>query len=430
MVETPGAQLWVKRFNGVGNADDNPSLLAVSPDGTKVFVTGYGYGLDFDYETVAYDAASGTELWRRNYNGPVNSKDVAYALVVSPDSTKVFVGGESNGFTESDYATVAYDAATGAELWVSRHDGTGHLEDGIRSAGVSSDGSKVFVTGYSKNEDSGEGMETIAYDATTGAELWLSRYQGGAVGTSIGVSGDGTTVFVTGAPNYATVAYEATTGTELWASFYNGPGGGSAYSLGLSPDGARVFVTGQSQGIPNYEYATVAFDASTGAQLWAQRYQGPDVGEDIAYSLEVAPDGARVFVTGKSYGGPETDLDYATIAYDATTGTELWVRRYDGATAVTTDPSVDAAAEVGVSPEGTEVYVTGVSRGMDTIAYDSATGATLWGRRYPSGAVIGAAGVGGVSLGVSPDGAKLFVTGIGVVPGAESDYITIAYSTG
>ena len=35
-----GAQLWVARYSGPGYRGDDPSSMAVAPDGTKVFVTG------------------------------------------------------------------------------------------------------------------------------------------------------------------------------------------------------------------------------------------------------------------------------------------------------------------------------------------------------------------------------------------------------
>ena len=114
---TPGEQLWVKRYNGPGNAgngDDNAFALGVSPDGSTVFVTGSSTGSTFftDYATVAHDASTGKLLWVRRYNGPGNSDDFANALGVSPDGSTVFVTGDSAGSTGlSDYATVAYSAS-------------------------------------------------------------------------------------------------------------------------------------------------------------------------------------------------------------------------------------------------------------------------------------------------------------------------------
>jgi hypothetical protein len=83
-----------------------------SPDGSTVFVTGWvasGQRGD-DYATVAYDAATGVREWGRRYNGPNDSGDVAHAVAVSPDGSRVFVTGYSGGVqTGSDYATVAYE---------------------------------------------------------------------------------------------------------------------------------------------------------------------------------------------------------------------------------------------------------------------------------------------------------------------------------
>ncbi|MBI4728785.1 MAG: hypothetical protein HY775_04700, partial [Acidobacteria bacterium] len=92
---------------------------------------------------------------------------------------------------------------------------------------------------------------------------------------------------------------------QLWEARYNGPGNpyDLATSLAVSYDGARVYVTGVSRGSGSYsDYATLAYDASSGAKLWEARYNGPGNSFDVARSLAVSPDGARVYVTGESYG--------------------------------------------------------------------------------------------------------------------------------
>ena len=58
------------------------------------------------------------------YDGPASSRDLVRSLAVSRDGSTVFVTGESLGVgTGYDYATVAYDAARGDEIWTTRHDG-------------------------------------------------------------------------------------------------------------------------------------------------------------------------------------------------------------------------------------------------------------------------------------------------------------------
>lgn len=52
----PGRELWVARYGRHGS-DDGASSVAVSPDGSTVFVTGAsGRVSDGDYITVAYRA--------------------------------------------------------------------------------------------------------------------------------------------------------------------------------------------------------------------------------------------------------------------------------------------------------------------------------------------------------------------------------------
>src|SRR5947208_2246880 len=95
----PGSQLWVAREESPGSFFQAPKAVGVSADGTKVFVTGQyaQFGGNF-YGTFAYDAATGKRLWFQFYpRVTAHPDDHANALVVSPDGTRVFVTGESLG---------------------------------------------------------------------------------------------------------------------------------------------------------------------------------------------------------------------------------------------------------------------------------------------------------------------------------------------
>jgi hypothetical protein len=158
----------------------------------------------------------------------------------------------------------------------------------------------------------------------------------------------------------------------------------------------------------------MAYDAATGARLWTRRYDG--VG---GVALGVSPDGTQVFVTGSI--GPH----YATAAYDATTGAELWTRRYKDAENV----DGEIAVALGVSADGTEVFVTGWGSGsattredIETVAYGAATGTRLWKTAYDSARSDEV-----FALGVSPDGSRVFVTGVTTRWARPDDYLTVAY---
>lgn len=433
-----GARLWVKRYNGPGNGGDGAMSVAVGPGGGTVFVTGTSMGstTGYDYATVAYSVATGARLWVARYNGPANGEDDAQSVAVSPDGSTVFVAGTSRGPTANgDYATVAYNAATGAQRWVKRYNGPGNGSDQVASLAVSPDGGTVFVTGSSQGIGPGGDYATIAYGAATGAQRWVSRYNGPGNRTdgaeSVAVSPNGAAVYVTGyssgttsGDDYATAAYSAATGAQRWVRRYNGPANGedSAESVAVSPSGATVYVTGTSPGNTSHgDYATAAYTAATGAQRWVKRYNGPGNGQDYASAVTVSPAG-RVFVTGTS-PGTTSNADYATVAYRAT-GARLWVRRYNGP-----GNGTDTATSM-VSPGNGKVYITGISWGgpatrndYATVGYDVFTGTRLWAQRYN-----GPASSGDYAFSVTARGGRVFVTGGSEGATSGLDYASVAYN--
>ena len=434
------APLWARRYDGPGSDNDRATALGVSPDGSTVFVTGSSPGSsgDDDYATMAYDAVTGKRLWERRYDGPRNLGDDARAVAVSPEGSTIFVTGRSGTSSgRTDYATVAYRAGSGIRLWTARYDGGADGRDDAASAiAVTPDGESVFVTGRSGTKWK-RSYATVAYDAGTGAERWASRYTGPDGGgyldgaSALAVSPDGSTIFVTGSSSgagwtdYATVAYDAASGAELWAERYNGPGNeyDGAVALGVMPDGSGVFVTGSSTGtLGDWNFATVLYDSGTGAQVWARRFDGPNNATDQATEADVSPDGSRIFVTGwSSYGNGS--YNYATVAYTAN-GVEQWSRRYDGPA-----NDLDAPGGLGVARDGSSVFVTGTTAtstgdAFGTIAYDAATGVQLWVARYERPG-SGYVSVGGLE--VSPDGRSLYVAGSTHEAPDGDDYATLAY---
>jgi len=69
--------------------------VAAGPGGRSVFVTGTTVGATKNYATVAYNAATGVPRWVRRYNGPASSADSANSLAVSLGGSAVFVTGTS-----------------------------------------------------------------------------------------------------------------------------------------------------------------------------------------------------------------------------------------------------------------------------------------------------------------------------------------------
>ncbi|MEK9138360.1 MAG: hypothetical protein AAB393_14640, partial [Bacteroidota bacterium] len=98
---------------------------------------------------------------------------------------------------------------------------------------------------------------------------------------------------------------------------------------------------------------------------WAKRYNGPANDLDGALAIAV-DDSGYVYVTGGSLG-VGTNLDYATIKYDAS-GDSLWVRRFNSG------PNIFDLGWDLLPDDSANLYVTG---GSATLKYDR-LGTLLW----------------------------------------------------
>ncbi|MCI0532186.1 MAG: SBBP repeat-containing protein [candidate division Zixibacteria bacterium] len=160
-----GDSLWVRRYNGPGNNIDQANDIAVDMNG-NVFVTGHSLGSGglLDYATIKY-SPSGDTLWVRRYNGTANGNDQAHALVLD-DSGNVFVTGYSAGSgTFADYVTIKYSPG-GDSVWKDIYNGTGNGSDIATDLALDSAGN-IYVTGYSAGVGTGSDFATIKYSPCT-----------------------------------------------------------------------------------------------------------------------------------------------------------------------------------------------------------------------------------------------------------------------
>ncbi len=446
---SPGHRLWAQIYDGPANSRDGAAAIAVNPDSSAVYVTGSSLSnlVGQDAVTVAY-APDGTRLWTSRYDGPSHFDDGAVDIGVSPDGTMVFITGQTSGPSSSQILVLAYKATNGDRAWSTRI-GSQLLFDEVGALAVSPDGSVVFVTGVRRYFDDTD-IRTIALDASTGSVLWSRRYEGTfhqpSRATDLQVSPDGSLVVMvgwveTGGPGLnpadsVAVAYDVATGTRRWINRYDGNAHGDDRSFGveIDPDGSVYVATASASLTNDLDYLTLAYDSVTGSELWRQRYNGPQNGADEPSAIGLSPDGAQVFVTGRSIrsiSGSVHVYDYATLAIDAATGHRVWVKRYDAGIGGSDEP-----VDLGVSPDGSKVFVTGTSEGVingvssatdfATVGYDAATGARLGLQRYngPCNFLDRAIG-----LALSPDGSKVYVAGRTdcLDPDTSGDFATVAY---
>lgn len=268
------------------------------------------------------------------------------------------------------------------------------------------------------------------------AERWVARrgYPENAYGTHLALSPDERTLFVAGSVTTRLVnqdmlvaAHDATTGALLWEDRYDGPGGphDRARRVLVSPDGATVYVVGGGCMAPttaeinctsNYDVLVVAYDARTGARRWERAHGGP--GEQQPMDAALSPDGTALLIAGYSspVAGPSNQRDALALSLDVTDGRLRWSDTWAGAGG---GEDIGIAVKIdGMGRAFVAGTASGAASGLDALVlgYDP-TGARLLERTLDGGA---SADDRGANLVAGPDG-QLFVVGFARQAGAASN---------
>lgn len=431
------------------DCSDDPADQVIGPDAVYLTGTTVCSGTEvWDILTIAVDF-DGTLLWTARHEGSVYNRHEGFGIAISPDGSTVYVAGADDNGEDTDWIVLAYDAATGESRWDTRYDGPAGDDDEAWVLAPSADGERVYVAGFDRRPKDPGGQDvdivTASLDAVTGAIDWTARFssESGWVDHPRGIGIDGDRIVVTGSSillgqkqDLVTLALrddrENHRAEPLWTDTYDGGDWdqpavpclrrrSGPFSCGLmgtvAVAGDTAVITGTSYIEPTTDdavWSTIAYDVATGERRWL-REQGDPEYQNMANAVAASPDGGTVYVTGFENDDLLFDGigDAVTVAYDAATGETRWEANQ-------ALPAVEDVAGFGLAVTEDDVYMTGeidywvaaeLPR-IDTlvVAYDAATGTRDWVARHNRyedrrGGLGGSDGASWAA--VTPDGSRL-----------------------
>ena len=401
---------WVRRYDGAAHLGADATGLAVDSNG-DIIVAGVSLATDstFDWVTIKY-LPNGETAWVRTSDFDYGKRKPS-GLGVDVQGN-VYISGSNN---EGRMVTIKY-SPTGNQLW---HEYSGS-QGGANGLVLDSHGN-VIVCGSSYRASSDAAY--VKY-RPNGDTAWARFYDWAGLDDYALAVGCGqadnpvATGYGTGSSTHidCVTVMRDSTGSQLWAAGYDGPNHGVDVACAVAVDeSGNTTVAGYGDngyGTPP-DYLTIKYD-TVGETLWTRRYDGPSHEDDEATALTTDQDG-NVFVTGYSYD-TATQNDYLTVKYDSA-GNQMWVARYNGA-----GNGPDQACAIVTDRLG-NAYITGTARihqytaGCVTIKYD-ADGDTCWVATFPAPPLTPAVG-GAIAIG--PEDC-IYIAG-----GCDGDILVIKY---
>jgi outer membrane protein assembly factor BamB len=250
---------WSK---GAGKGGDRDHKITSSP----IVVDGKVFVQDTRANVIAFDAQSGAQLWRKEFEIEDENKDLAFGGGVAYGAGRLYV---NNG-----YGVVrAFDPETGAVLW--RYD----IGIPFRAPPSYSDG-RVFVVTHDN--------QLVAIAAEDGVELWnhvgIAESAGIISAASPSVS-DG--VVVSPYSSGELFALRVENGRVAWTDTLSRAGRLTALASLNDIDGGAVVDRGTVYAL-SHSGRMVAIDYSTGGRIWEANVGGlstPWVGGDYIYVI-------------------------------------------------------------------------------------------------------------------------------------------------
>jgi len=235
-----------------------PNSVAVSQDGTKVYVANSGSN-----SVSVIDTASGFIA------ATIGVGSAPYGVAASPDGSSVYVANSSSNTVS--VINVATNTVTGT---------IGGVGEQPEFLAVSPDGTRVYTGNYSSNS-----VSVIDTATNTVADTILV----GAGPQGIAVSPDGTRAYVacTGSPAAAVLVIDTAKNRVIGKIAV----GSSPVGVAVSPDGTRVYVAASRQTVE-------VIDTATNTVTSEIAIPGSDTSYAYPSGVTFSPDGNYVYVTG------------------------------------------------------------------------------------------------------------------------------------
>ncbi|MBM4719549.1 hypothetical protein GS449_14020 [Rhodococcus hoagii] len=299
----------------------SPSAVAVSPDGTRAYVTSVGGNRLTGTMLSVIDTATGTvtsTVEPAQQGGPQIAAFTSVA--VSPDGTRAYVGNYPQRAVSVIDTTANPPAVIGAPISVPRYP---------NAVAVSPDGTRAYVT-------SGDADGTVSV-IDTAQGVVVASIPVGTNPNTVAISPDGTRVYVANSGGGQRVSVIDTTAIPPAVIANVGVGVGPT-GVTVSPDGSRAYVTNYYDGTMSVIDAAAAPPVVIGAPIPVGTNPG---------KAAITPDGTRVYVANA--GGQNT----VSVIDTATTPPAL----------IATVPVGTNPNDVAISPDGVHAYVTNGGNG-------------------------------------------------------------------
>ncbi|HMQ79702.1 MAG TPA: T9SS type A sorting domain-containing protein [Ignavibacteria bacterium] len=372
---------WEKTVNGSINNEDYFTKSAVDDSG-NVYLTGTIYNSTTGRDIIFRKYNSSGELvWQHDYSSVTPDGQDGGVAILYKDGYVYITGDVESSLNVKDIIVMKRDAATGSLVWSKTYNGTGNGNDHVSSLTLDNAGN-IYICGMSRNNTTDFDILIVKYNNSGGFQ-W--DFTGGQAGFDRGIdikidnSGNvfacGTDVFTNVFSKIVTMKFQPD-GTQMMQEYIeNGIDSSDAASKIAIDAQGNVYTAGYVETLnQGLNIALIKYN-NAGIQQWVRYYNGTSNGNDAVRDMKIDPAG-NIYMTGYSFSSV-SNLDYITIKYN-TAGSLLWAARYIGNYLAGDNVATGIALD-----DSANVYITGGSResstGSDivTVKYNT-VGTLLW----------------------------------------------------